>query len=317
MKRIALTLALASSIAASAFGQPRQAVMRISPFTGSGVGSSEASMLERLVASYIVELKSFKVIDAQGQEMALSETEAALSLGSTASASAPLTADYIVGGAIGKIGDIFVLTLDATKVSSGEKISVSDTAHSISDIVLRARGLTRSLFGRPDQPAAAGLSSPGIAAAPDAGATATTQAGQAAAPSDRVAKTAIALSDIVGTWRGDKGLETVRIFPNATGLAVLSGGGTLKLRVALAGDSIEIAQDQPNDMYMYRAASVTADMARRIAAQARPMRWIFELALDAQTLYGTKESISISGSGASMRVDNDYVREASWTRISR
>jgi len=288
--------------------QARQPVLRVSPFVDAGIGSSEASMLERLIASYIVELRAFRVIDSQGQEMALNETEAALSLGSSAPQAIPLTADYIVSGTIGRIGEIYVFTLEITRVTSGEKQSVSDTAVSISDIVLRARGLTGSLFGRQDSPAAlpvsAAVDRPPSGVAP----------GVAQSLDRRKSPSA---TDLAGSWKGDKGLETVRLFPNATGLAVLSGGGTLKVRVSITGDIVEIAQDQPNDANMYRASSVTFEMARLIASQARPMRWLFTLSSDGQHLSGTKESISISGSGVSMVVDNNYVRDASWTRISR
>ncbi len=309
MKKTAFIIWAMLSFALVSIGaQARQPVMRVSPFVDAGIGSSEASMLERLIASYIVELRAFRVVDSKGQEMALNETETALSLGSSAPQALPLTADYIVSGTIGKIGEIFVFTLEITKVTSGEKQSVSDTAVSISDIVLRARGLTRSLFGRQDSSTAFPVSAE--VARPPSG----VDADQAQSPDRSRSPSA---TDLAGSWKGDKGLETVRLFPNATGLAVLSGGGTLKVRVSIAGDSVEIAQDQPNDANMYRASSVTFEMARRIASQARPMRWLFTLSLDGQRLSGTKESISISGSGESMVVDNNYVRDASWTRISR
>ncbi len=310
MRKRTLLLLLASTALAAAFGQTRQAVVRIAPFSGTGVGSSEASMLERLVASYVSELKAFKVIDDKGQELALLETEAALAQGISASVSTPLTADFVIGGAIGKIGDVFAFTLDVTKVSSGEKISASDTAPSISDIVLRARALTRSLFGQ------------GVASEPADAPTIDTPAAGATGDSQAVAAPIAAVrtprpDDLIGTWRGDKGLETVRIFPNGTGLAVLSGGGTLKLRITIADDSVQIAQDQPNDAAMYRAASMSYDMAKRIAAEARPMRWLFALSPDGATLFGKKESVSISGIGTSIEIDNGYVRDASWVRISR
>jgi hypothetical protein len=294
------------------FGQTRQAVVRVSPFTGSGVDSSEASMLERLIVSYIVELETFRVIDTQGQEMALSETEAALSLGSTSTASLPLTADYIVTGSLGKLGDIFVLSLENTKVATGEKKSVSDTATSMSDLVIGARSLTRTLFGKQESiTTVAGGSPANLAPATSADSNTSTKV-----PENTIMANP-GIGDLTGTWRGDKGLETVRIFKNSTGIAVLSGGGTLKIRVAFSGDKIEVLQDQANDVAMYRAASVSLEMARKIAAQARPMRWIFSLSTDAKLLSGIKESISISGSGSKIVVDNDYVREASWTRVSR
>jgi hypothetical protein len=301
MKRSFLVLALLATTGFTAFCQQRLAVLRVHPFTASGVGTSEAAMLERLIVSFITELKQFRIVDAHGQEMALSETESALSLGASTSASLPLTADYIVTGALGRIGEVFVVTLENTKVSSGEKISVSDTASSISDLVLRSKELTLSLFGR------------AAALAPVAGAgpvAASLQAAETARVNPRA-------SDLVGMWRGDKGLETVRLFPNGTGLAVLSGGGTIKMKMSINGDTIELVQDQPNNVSMYRAGAVTLEMARKIASEARPMRWIFKLTENGQHLFGIKESVSISGSGASMQIDNTYVRDASWARLAR
>lgn len=310
MRRSTLVLALACLVLGHGFGQARQPVLRVSAFGGAGVGASEASTMERLVASYIIELKAFRVFDSQGQEIALSETETALNLGVTTATVTPLAADYVLGGSLGKIGEIYVFTLEATKVSSGEKLSVSDTAHALSDIVLRSRDLTRSLFGRKDA-----VTAPAIAPAAVSG----SPAPQAEAPAASAPgwNTAPRLSDISGSWRGDKGLETVRVFSNSTGLAVLTGGGTLKIRLAIRGDLIEAVQDQPNDPNLYRSPSVTFEMARRIATQARPMRWLFRLDTTGQTLVGTKESIAISGSGTELKVDNTYVRDASWSRISR
>lgn len=293
----------------TAHGQARQPVLRISPFAGSGVGSSEAAMLERLINSYIVELKFFRIIDAKGQELALAETESALSLGNAAAASVPLTADFILNGMLGKIDDIYILTLENTKVSSGEKISVSDTADSMSDIVLRARNLTRSLFGKQE-------ATPEATSIP-ASSTMTGSADEKKSADEISVFKSPSMNILVGTWRGDKGLENVRLLPNGTGIAVLSGGGTMKVRISINADVIVIMQDEPNAAAMYRSASVSFDVAKKIAAQARPMRWIFTLSPDALHLIGTKESVSISSDGTTLKVDNTYQRAAAWVRISR
>lgn len=297
------------------YGQVKQPVLRISPFTDNGAGSSEASMLERLINSYIVELKLFRVIDAKGQEIALLETEAALSLGTTTTAALPLTADFIISGMLGKIDDLFIFTMENTKVSSGEKLSVSDTANSISDIVLRARSLTRSLFGN-QEPSQTVASTIPTSTSSTPATTVPVLAGGQAAEQVAVFKSP-EVKNLVGTWKGDKGLENVRLLPNGTGIAVLSGGGTMKVRITIDADAIMIAQDQPNNVAMYKSASVTLDMAKKIAAQARPMRWIFTLSPDGLNLSGTKESVSISGNGTTLNVDNSYKREAAWARISR
>lgn len=325
-----LLFAIVAALAAGPLlGQDDRAVVRVSTFTASGVGSSEASMLERLVVSYIVETRSFRVVDAQGQDRALAETEAALSRGETVSAALPLSADFIVNGSIGKIGDLFVLSLEVTRVSDGIMVSVSDTAESISDIVLRARESTRRLFGVEStsgqplvEPASASAATTAEAAAIPAS---TAPAAASQAKPDRAEATQAAadfigqptVSDVSGTWKGDKGLETVRVFPNGAGLAVLSGGGTLKLRVTIDGDRVIVAQDQANDAALYKAGSITYATAKAIAERARPMRWVFRLESGRDLLSGIKESVAVSYSGDELLVDNDYVREASWTRISR
>ncbi|MDX9958902.1 MAG: hypothetical protein RBT68_10725 [Spirochaetia bacterium] len=322
--------------------QSRQGIVRITPFTGSDIPASELATLERLVASHVAELRLFRVIDDTGREMALGETETALSLGYQPNTSMPLAADFILSGHLGRIGDLYVFTLENTRVSSGEKISVSETSTSLNDTVLHARSLTRNLFGKPDdqpssQPGAqipeTYASKPGLpsslpaTASEPAAVLRTGQAEQAgtsidpapasAKPDDGAFVKAPTLSQVAGTWRGDRGLETVRLFPNGSGMAVLSGGGTMRLRVLVDGDSVVIAQDQANDAAMYRSANITFDIARKIASQARPMKWIFNLWSDGQKLEGMKESILVSGTSTAITVNNDYVREASWTRISR
>jgi hypothetical protein len=324
-----LILAGLMATTAAVHGQSRQAIIRIVPFTGTGISASELSTLERLVASHVVELKTFKIIDDAGRELALGETELALSLGGKVSSSLPLTADFIMTGHLGKIGDTFIFTLENTRVSTSEKLSVHDTAASINDIVLKTRGLTRSLFGQADDQARSTAASnpssrttaPAPASAPAGTPAQTTPTHPTITVSAQTVPTQFmvhpSISDLTGSWRGDKGLETVRILSNATGLAVLSGGGTMRIRIIIQEATIIISQDQPNDVAMYRGANITFEVARSIAAQARPMRWLFNLTVDGQTLEGIKESIAVSGTTDAISVDNAYERLATWTRISR
>ncbi len=283
-------------------------VVRVSAFSGNALTPSELSTLERLVSSFIVELKIFRVIDNTGKELVLAETENALAMGSSVNAGSALVADYIVSGSVGKVGDLYIFTLDNTKVSTSEKISVSDTANTINDVVLKTKPLTRSLFGKTDQTLA-------TAPAPAPG----TQAGTstAAAPNSEQFRLSVKLTDLVGTWQGDKGLESIRIFADGTGVAVLSGGGTMKLKLEISGPTITVQQNQPNDPRMYKNEKINHSMAVKIAASARPMRWIFQMSQDAVMLTGTKETVAASGSGESMQIDNSYTRQAQWKRIAR
>lgn len=322
MPRIIRNVALLMTIFTLAVSaQSRQGIVRISPFTGSGIPASELATLERLVASHVAELRLFKVIDDAGREMALGETELALSLGYQSTPLVPLAADFILSGHLGRIGDFFIFTLENTRVSSGEKISVSDTGFSINDVVLRTRTLTRNLFGKADevasnQPSGVAKGSSQPPTAKPTGIITSDSPAMSILPGNSYVQTPT-LTQAAGTWRGDRGLETIRLFPNGTGMAVLSGGGNMKLRVSLDGDAVVIAQDQANNAAMYRSSNIGFDMATRIASLARPMKWIFRLTVDGQILEGMKESILVSGTSTSLTVDNNYVREASWSRISR
>jgi hypothetical protein len=326
MPRIIRNLVLFMMVTAlSVSAQSRQGIVRISPFTGSGIPASELATLERLVASHVAELRLFRVIDDAGRELALGETEIALSLGYQSNTSMPLAADIILSGHLGRIGDLYVFTLENTRVSSGEKISVSDTGFSINDVVLRTRSLTRNLFGRAEETAS---SQPGGSTQASSHGTLPSPEARPAEPvtSDNPAMVALpdnnyiltpSLAQIAGTWRGDRGLETVRLFPNGTGMAVLSGGGSMRLRISLEADAVVVSQDQANDAAMYRSPNISFDIATRIASLARPMKWRFRLSTNGQTLEGVKESVLVSGTSTALTVDNDYVREAVWSRISR
>lgn len=219
MPRITRNVTLLMLITAlSVSAQSRQGIVRISPFTGSGIPASELATLERLVASHVAELRLFRVIDDVGREMALGETEIALSLGYQPTPVIPLVADIILSGHLGHIGDVYILTLENTRVSTGEKLSVSDTGFSINEVVLRTRSLTRNLFGNSDEMASSQtgtmthVSSQGSFQLPE------TQPALSATsepvPSDSpvlAARTGtdndstLSLTRIAGTWRGDRG----------------------------------------------------------------------------------------------------------------
>ncbi len=299
--------------------QARLAVVKLMPFSGEGFIASELNGLQSLVAAQIVELRSFRLTDDSGRDLALSETEQALAFGSRPLASVPLSADYVLSGSLSRVGDLVVFSLANTRVRDGEKLVVSDSAPSINEIAARSRALTRSLFSEAQGDALA-LSAGGGLAAESASAGAGSGSSEGAlkigeSPAAERAHGRPSMAMLAATWRGDKGLETIRLYPNGTGLAFLSGGGTMRLRLRVQGTSIEIWQDQANDPAMYRSPNWGFDTAQLIAKEARPMRWLFSLSEDGQALFGTKESVAYDG--VSRTVDNGYVREARWERLSR
>lgn len=270
---------------------PRLPVVRVEGLTGQALEASELRALERLISSYLSEQGSFRLVDEQSRAAALEEAELALALGAQTGAM-PLPADFILSGSVERVGELLVLSLSMTRVRDGARIVVSEAGAGANEIAMASRALTQRLLGAEQR-----------AAAP-------------AAPVAEVAtpiRSRPSLAAVAGSWRGDKGLETVRLYPNGTGLAVLAGGGTLRLRVRIDGEVVEILQDQPNDPAMYRSAQWGFETARFIASRARPMRWVFSLSADGAALFGMKESVAYDG--VSAEVDNEYRREARWDRL--
>ncbi len=288
--------------------QPR--VLRIAEFKGEGIPSGEAAALQSLITSYVVELKMFRVIDSGGQELALREAETAIGLGASKDI-APLAADYILSARTEMIGSTYVFTIDITKASTGEKKSVSDTFGSENDVILSVRRMTRSLFERPD---VAGASGPG-AQATGLGSPASGLPGPPSAQGS--ANPAPSLSLISGTWKGDKNVDRVTLLPDGRGFAVLASGVRMSLKAAIEGSRVLIVQNQPNSPDFYRPGP-DLKSARIVAQGARPWRWIFSLSSDGATLSGTKESVFVTVSEKGVvTLDNNYVRDAVWTRLYR
>jgi len=266
-------------------------VLRIEECKGVGLQEGESAAVQNLITSYVVELKMFRVIDSKGQELALREAETAVQLG-VAKDISPLVADYVLASSMDSIGSQIVFSMDVVKASTGEKKSVSEFFTSENDLLLSVRRLTRKLFEKQDESTA--ISSPLQAQARNP------------APS---------ISLISGNWKGDKNLDRVTIMANGKGFAVLASGRRMALKTTIEGDSIIIAQDQPNSPDFYRP-SLDYKSAKIVAQGARPWRWKFSLSIDGNNLTGVKESVFVTVSQkGEVTLDNNYVRDAVWTRL--
>jgi hypothetical protein len=121
---------------------------------------------------------------------------------------------------------------------------------------------------------------------------------------------------LAGTWSGDRGVDSVRITKDGKGVATLSSGITMKLKVGVEAGRFIVAQDQPNSPLFYSSPNYSSDVAKDISRKARPVRWVFALSADRALLSGIKETVSVTGSpSGEYVVDNTFVREATWTRL--
>ena len=293
---------IALALASFAGAQEGSRVLRVMDFTGDGLQSNEAAALQNLVTSYVIELKLFRVIDSSGQELALREAETAFQFGE-AKVISPLVANYIPSGRADKVGRLIILSMDATKVASGEKKNVADSFTSVNDLILASRRLTRNLFERPEIAGADG--SLGAAASPSP-----------SAPAKSADNPSPSLALVSGTWKGDKNIDRVTIFPDGRGFAILASGVRMALKATIDGQAILVTQNQPNSPDFYRP-SLDLKSAKIVAKDARPWRWVFALSTDNGSLVGIKESVFVTIDKGVLSLDNNYVRSAQWARLYR
>jgi hypothetical protein len=122
------------------------------------------------------------------------------------------------------------------------------------------------------------------------------------------------LDDIAGSWKGDNGLESIRIDRNGTGLGHMGGWNLILLAVYIENGRIIVKQDEPNSPKLYMN-NFPYSLAVKIAEIARPIQWTFTLSEDKNSLQGIEESTSFHiDQGEILFWDDTHTRPVIWVR---
>jgi hypothetical protein len=122
------------------------------------------------------------------------------------------------------------------------------------------------------------------------------------------------LDDIAGSWKGDNGLESIRIDRDGTGLGHMGDWNLILLSVYIENGRIIIKQDEPNSPKLYMN-NFPYSLAVKIAEIARPIQWTFILSQDKNTLRGIEESTSFHiDQGEILSWDDTHTRPVTWLR---
>lgn len=292
---VALIVAILAPVLAAA--EDARPVVAVMPFTSAGVGEDETKTIENLVESYVSEIDDFRLVAQEDRDLVLSEWEFAVSAGTAGTAEdagaekigSLLAADYILSGSVGAVDDSRVLTLEVVKVKTGEKRSVSALHPSLSELALDARSVVRRAFDR-----------------------------ERSVEDSEEGEKPVELSEdlVAGSWRGDKGIELVRILRGGKALAILSSGAKMELQYSIEGGELHLTQASANTERFYHP--IPYKVAVQLVLIAQPMEWRLKPIADGSVLRGTKTTTAIRyDQEAILEVTRDSVRDAEWTRLSR
>jgi hypothetical protein len=281
MKRMILSFLLVSLLRVPLPGADNfSPVIELTPFAIDGLGQEEARFILALVQSYLADigevLRRYEPTPDETGRTDDGEREA------------PREPDFILSGSITVDQDSLVLALRVVKTETGEAVYHTSSHKTTTDLTLKVRSLVEAVFS----------------------------AGLSGTFHEEVPQEIITEGKIVGTWRGDAGVEIVRLQRGGTGIAILSSGVQMNLIYRIEDNALRIFQVSQNTERFYHPMPLT--IARELSVRAEP--WQYELFLyeDGTTLRGVKIFTDVVYDDTRiMELLPGAVREAEWTKTSR
>ena len=284
MPKRCLALSALFLICLFASAQEARPVIRFTPFVCKGIGSEEIRFIESLIQSYISDVGELVYYPDNVRP------EASLSVdGLFGWYRSP---DFVLSGSIILEGRTRIFTLEILNTRTNE-IASSTTAHKTpGDLALRARTLVENIY----KPARAIREPIVINEAETEGPEPITEDG------------------IVGTWRGEPGIEMIRLKEGGSGIAFFSSGVRMDLAYTISNNTIRISQISPNTERFYYPHP--PEIARQLSLKAAPMRWELQLHSGGTRLKGVKIATELKTTENGVAVLSQEIgRDTVWVRL--
>jgi len=244
--------------------QEARPVIRFTPFVSQGVSKEETLFIESLIQSYISDVG--EVIFSYDNI----PHDAYLLGGGLLFGSWNKTPDYILSGSIYLERKTRIFTLEIHNTHTNEITKTTTEHKTAGDLVLRSRSLVESIIKFPV------LSEMESAAVNE---------------EEKDIPQIITENSIAGTWRGEPGIEIIRLQSGGRGTAFFSSGTQMNLSYVIEDNTLKIRQNSPNNERFYYPNP--PETAKLLSQKAEPMRWEFMLYSGGNRLRGTKTSTEI------------------------
>ena len=193
--------------------------------------------------------------------------------------------DYVLSGSVYLERDNRIFTLEIHNTLTKETSRTTSSHKTASDLVLRARSLVESMFTERGNEA--------LAEAPEP----------------------ITENLIAGTWRGETGIEMIRLQQGGRGVAFFSSGAQMNLSYAIEGNILKVRQNSPNLERFYYP--LPYGVARQLSEEAEPMRWELLLYSGGTHLRGVRISTEAKMNGdVLVELLRETPRDSFWVRAN-
>jgi hypothetical protein len=256
-------------------------LIRFSPFYTRGIDFEEIRFVESLIQSYLSDFG--EVVNYFGD----------ISGGSGGFPDSWTRApDYVLTGSIYLERDARIFTLEIHNTQTGDTSRFTSTHKTSSDMVLKARSLVEAAFSSSDR----------IGVLP----------GEDRSPGEEEPEI-LTESAVAGTWRGESGIEMIRLQQGGRGTAFFSSGAQMSLSYTIENNTLKVKQNSPNTERYYYPLPYGA--AKQLSAEAGPMTWELLLYSGGTYLRGFRRSAEARvGENMIVELIPDATRDAEWVR---
>ena len=193
--------------------------------------------------------------------------------------------DIIITGSITLSGDERILKLELVNTQTGEITQYTSSHKTTSDLALKSRALVQEALAVNYETA-----------------------------QEREESEPIQEQKVAVTWKGDKGIELIRLQRGGTGIAVFSSGAQMMLSYSIRNNVLTVTQTSPNVDRFYHPVPYT--IAKQLVQVAEPMVWELKLYNNGMILRGTKKSTAVEYEGDTVKAFLfGTVRDAEWTKM--
>jgi hypothetical protein len=261
--------------------QENKPIIKLNPLFIEGIGAEESRLIESLIQSYLSDI---------GEVVNYFDAALAPELLETAGNSFDSwnqIPDYTVTGTIHLERDSRIFLLELLNTRTGKTYSFTSIYKTTGELVLKARSILETAF------AAGGF-----------------EAGE----KPEALPGPISEGQIVGTWRGEEGIEMIRLQRGGRGVAVFSSGAQMVLSYVIEDKTLRVWQVSPNSEWFYYPLPYEA--ARALAAGAEPMAWELSLYSAGTVLGGIKiaTGVQLEGNQVLKLLPGGDIREVEWIR---